>query len=72
MKQERLIYLDSQGMIHPKLVEEIRKIIYVPFAFPKDILMEKLYPTSGMDLKKSREIESKRFLNDSDLKRTPS
>ena len=35
---ERLIYLDSQGLIHPKLVSEIRKIIYVPFVFPKDII----------------------------------
>ena len=35
---ERLIYLDSLGLIHPKLVEDIRKIIYVPFVFPKDII----------------------------------
>ena len=35
---ERLIYLDSQGLIHPNLVSEIRKIIYVPFVFPKDII----------------------------------
>ncbi len=35
---ERLIYLDSQDMIHPKLKDEIKKIISVPFVFPKDII----------------------------------
>lgn len=35
---ERLIYLDSQGLIHPKLQKEIKEIISVPFVFPKDII----------------------------------
>ena len=37
---ERLINLYSQGMIHPKLESEIKKIIDEPFVFPKDILAE--------------------------------
>ena len=35
---ERLIYLESQGLIHPKLEKEIKKVISVPFVFPKDII----------------------------------
>ena len=37
---ERLIYLNSQGMIHPKLQEAVKKVISVPFEFPKDIIAE--------------------------------
>ncbi len=37
---ERLIYLDSQGMIHPSLQESVKKVISVPFEFPKDIINE--------------------------------
>ena len=37
---ERLINLDSQGMIHPKLEKDIKKIIRKPFKFPKDIINE--------------------------------
>ena len=36
---ERLIYLDEQGLIHPKFRDEIKKIISVPYVFPKDIIM---------------------------------
>ena len=35
---ERLIYLDSHGMVHPKVAESVKKVIAVPFLFPKDIL----------------------------------
>ena len=35
---ERLIYLESRGLIHPKLEKEIKKVISVPFVFPKDII----------------------------------
>ena len=35
---ERLIYLDSQNLIHPKLIDEVKKIISVPFIFPEDII----------------------------------
>ena len=37
---ERLINLNEQGMIHPKLQKEIKKIISVRFVFPKDIINE--------------------------------
>ena len=37
---ERLIYLNSQGMIHPKLQKDIEKVISIPFVFPKDIIAE--------------------------------
>ena len=37
---ERLIHLDSLDMIHPKFKKEIKKIISVPFVFPKDIIAE--------------------------------
>ena len=35
---ERLIHLNEQGLIHPKLQEEINKVISVPFVFPHDII----------------------------------
>ena len=35
---ERLIYLDSQNMIHPKIREEIINMINKPYVFPKDIM----------------------------------
>ena len=35
---ERLIYLDSLGLIHPKIQKEVKKIISKPFKFPKDII----------------------------------
>ena len=37
---ERLIRLDSLDMIYPKFKKEIKKIISVPFIFPKDIITE--------------------------------
>ena len=37
---ERLNYLYSQNMIHPKLRDSIKKVISVPFVFPKDIIKE--------------------------------
>ena len=37
---ERLIYLYNQDMIHPSLKDEIKKVISVPFKFPKDIIDE--------------------------------
>ena len=35
---ERLIWLDSQGMIHPKIRPSVEKIIKAPFVYPKDII----------------------------------
>jgi len=35
---ERLIWLDQQGMIHPKVREAILPIIQKPYVFPEDIL----------------------------------
>ena len=35
---ERLIWLESQGMIHPKVRETILDVIQIPFEFPADIL----------------------------------
>ena len=35
---ERLIYLDSQGLINPKIQKDIKDIINKPFKFPKDII----------------------------------
>ena len=35
---ERLIWLDEQGMIHPKVRPTIEKLIHAPFLFPEDIL----------------------------------
>ena len=37
---ERLIYLDSQNMIHPKVRESIKDVIKKPFVIPKDIITE--------------------------------
>ena len=35
---ERLIWLDSRGLIHPKIRESILPVIEKPFVFPPDIL----------------------------------
>ena len=35
---ERLIWLDSRGLIHPKLRESILPVINAPFIFPPDIM----------------------------------
>ncbi len=35
---ERLIWLDAQGLIHPKIRESILPVIEKPFVFPEDIL----------------------------------
>ena len=35
---ERLLRMDAQGMIHPKIRESVEAIIYAPFVFPEDIL----------------------------------
>ena len=35
---ERLIWLDAQGLIHPKVREAVREVIDSPFVFPEDIL----------------------------------
>ena len=35
---ERLIWLDRQGMIHPKVRPSVEAIITAPFVFPSDIL----------------------------------
>ena len=37
---ERLIWLDSQGLIHPKIRPSVEEIINAPFVFPEDILEE--------------------------------
>ena len=37
---ERLIWLDKQGMIHPKVRDSILPVIEAPFVFPKDIMEE--------------------------------
>lgn len=37
---ERLIWLEEQGMIHPKIRENVLPIINEPYVFPKDILEE--------------------------------
>ncbi len=37
---ERLIFLDSQGMIHPKVRPSVEALIREPFVFPEDILDE--------------------------------
>lgn len=37
---ERLIWLDSQGLIHPKIRAEVEEIINAPFVFPEDIIAE--------------------------------
>lgn len=35
---ERLIWLDEQGLIHPKIRESVLPVIRAPFVFPEDIL----------------------------------
>ena len=35
---ERLIWLDAQGLIHPKIRDSVRTVIEAPFVFPADIL----------------------------------
>ncbi|WP_091236112.1 YdeI/OmpD-associated family protein [Anaerobium acetethylicum] len=35
---ERLIWLESQGMIHPNVRESVLEVIKVPYEFPEDIL----------------------------------
>ena len=35
---ERLIWLDRQGLIHPKIQPQIEPVIRAPFVFPEDIL----------------------------------
>ena len=37
---ERLIYLDSNNMIHPEIRESIKNLISTPYIFPKDIIDE--------------------------------
>lgn len=37
---ERLIWLDGQGLIHPKIREEILPVISAPFTYPDDIMEE--------------------------------
>jgi len=35
---ERLIWLDSQGLIHPSVRDSVLPIIHEPFVFPEDII----------------------------------
>ncbi|MBP5295225.1 MAG: YdeI/OmpD-associated family protein [Lachnospiraceae bacterium] len=35
---ERLIWLEKQGMIHPKIRDEVLPVIRAPFVFPEDVL----------------------------------
>ena len=35
---ERLIWLDQQGLIHPKVRESVADVINTPFVYPEDIL----------------------------------
>lgn len=35
---ERLIHLDAQGLIHPRVRESVKDIISAPFIYPEDIL----------------------------------
>ncbi|MCR5457738.1 MAG: YdeI/OmpD-associated family protein [Clostridiales bacterium] len=37
---ERLIWLDSQGLIHPKVKAAVKNLINEPYEFPEDILEE--------------------------------
>ena len=37
---ERLIWLDSKGLIHPKIRDSVKDIIEEPFVYPEDILEE--------------------------------
>lgn len=35
---ERLIHLDTQGLIHPKVRASVEHLLHAPFVFPEDIL----------------------------------
>ncbi len=35
---ERLVWLDAQGMLHPKIRPSVEELIRTPFTFPQDIL----------------------------------
>jgi len=35
---ERLLWLDRQGMLHPKIRESVKDLLEKPFVFPQDIL----------------------------------
>ena len=35
---ERLLWLDSRGLLHPKIRESVRPLLETPFLFPEDIL----------------------------------
>jgi len=37
---ERLIWLEENGMIHPKIRQSVLEVITAPFIFPQDILSE--------------------------------
>ena len=37
---ERLLWLDSRGLLHPKIRESVRPLLETPFLFPEDILDE--------------------------------
>ena len=37
---ERLLWLDSRGLLHPKIRESVRRLLETPFLFPEDILDE--------------------------------
>lgn len=37
---ERLLFLDREGMIHPKVKPTVEALLQTPFVFPKDILEE--------------------------------
>lgn len=37
---ERLIWLDAQGLLHPKVRESVLPLLRAPFVFPEDILEE--------------------------------
>ena len=37
---ERLIWLDSQGMLHPKVRQSVLDLISIPYEFPEDIIAE--------------------------------
>ncbi|MBQ9545217.1 MAG: YdeI/OmpD-associated family protein [Clostridia bacterium] len=35
---ERLVFLDSQGLIHPKIRKSVEDLLCTPFVFPEDII----------------------------------
>lgn len=35
---ERLIWLEAQGLLHPKVQAQVHELIHTPFVFPDDIL----------------------------------